>query len=77
MGSHNLNKTSTRSHCIMTLLLEGRHRDEDGSLGPVRYGRLSLVDLAGEILLFLLAPCPLPLLHPYRFKAPIGRHRKH
>ncbi len=48
MGSHNLNKTSTRSHCIMTLQVKARSRDEDGKLGPTRHGRISLVDLAGE-----------------------------
>ena len=48
MGSHNLNKTSTRSHCIMTLQVKGRSREEDGKLGPLRHGRISLVDLAGD-----------------------------
>lgn len=41
VGSHNLNKDSSRSHCMMTLYLSRRN-------APGAEGRLSFVDLAGS-----------------------------
>ncbi|KAF0973562.1 hypothetical protein FDP41_008266 [Naegleria fowleri] len=43
---HQLNKASTRSHCIFTLYLEARSRVE--SEGQVVLSKLNLVDLAGS-----------------------------
>ena len=43
MGSHLLNKDSTRSHCMMTLHLTALHGD-----GNASSGRLCFVDLAGS-----------------------------
>jgi kinesin family protein 12 len=43
VGSHLLNKDSTRSHCMMTLHLTALHGD-----GKTSSGRLCFVDLAGS-----------------------------
>jgi kinesin family protein 6/9 len=43
---HQMNKASTRSHCIFTIHLESRSRVE--SNGSIVYSKLNLVDLAGS-----------------------------
>lgn len=43
---HQMNKASTRSHCVFTIHLESRSRVE--SNGQVIYSKLNLVDLAGS-----------------------------
>jgi hypothetical protein len=48
VGSHELNKDSSRSHCIMTLHVDSLC-DITGDGHPiVRYGRMLFVDLAGS-----------------------------
>ncbi len=46
MAEHKLNKVSTRSHCIYTLLLEIRSRVESSE--KVVFSKINLVDLAGS-----------------------------
>ncbi|KAI9137246.1 P-loop containing nucleoside triphosphate hydrolase protein [Paraphysoderma sedebokerense] len=46
IGDHQLNKTSSRSHCILTVYMESRSRDESSE--RVIYSKLNLVDLAGS-----------------------------
>ncbi len=46
LAEHKLNKTSTRSHCIYTLLLEIRSRVESSE--KVVFSKINLVDLAGS-----------------------------
>ncbi|KAJ3144872.1 Kinesin-like protein kif9 [Irineochytrium annulatum] len=46
ISEHQLNKNSTRSHCIFTLYLESRSRVE--STEKVIFSKLNLVDLAGS-----------------------------
>ena len=54
IASHELNYSSTRSHCILTLYLEGRRSEADALLGgaaqheSVLSSKLHLVDLAGS-----------------------------
>lgn len=43
---HQMNKASSRSHCIFTIYLETRSRVE--STGQVVYSKLNIVDLAGS-----------------------------
>merc|ERR1719506_1228426 len=43
VASHKLNYASSRSHCVLTLVVE-----RTGADNAVRYGRMSLVDLAGS-----------------------------
>jgi kinesin family protein 6/9 len=43
---HQMNKASTRSHCIFTVHLESRSRVE--SNGQIVYSKMNLVDLAGS-----------------------------
>ncbi|KAL0481842.1 kinesin family member [Acrasis kona] len=43
---HQMNKASTRSHCVFTIHLESRSRVE--SNGQIVYSKLNLVDLAGS-----------------------------
>lgn len=47
VGSHELNKDSSRSHCIMTLHVDSSTEIEDGS-PIVQYGKMLFVDLAGS-----------------------------
>ena len=44
IGSHNLNKTSSRSHCILSLVVEAIDAEE----GTICTSKLQLVDLAGS-----------------------------
>jgi kinesin family protein 6/9 len=46
MSEHKLNKHSSRSHCIFTLLLESRSRVESSE--KIIVSKLNLVDLAGS-----------------------------
>eukprot|EP00736_Rhodelphis_marinus_P013962 Rmarinus@m.10756 len=46
IGEHQLNKSSTRSHCILTVYIESRSRVE--SSPGVKVSKLNLVDLAGS-----------------------------
>ncbi|KAJ3093130.1 Kinesin-like protein kif9 [Quaeritorhiza haematococci] len=46
ISEHQLNKTSTRSHCIFTIHIECRSRVESSE--KVIYSKLNLVDLAGS-----------------------------
>lgn len=46
ISEHQLNKNSTRSHCIFTIYLESRSRVESSE--RVIYSKLNLVDLAGS-----------------------------
>ena len=46
LAEHKLNKVSTRSHCIYTLLLEIRSRVESSE--KVVFSKINLVDLAGS-----------------------------
>ncbi|KAJ3024345.1 Kinesin-like protein kif9 [Thoreauomyces humboldtii] len=46
ISEHQLNKTSSRSHCIFTIWLESRSRVESSE--KVLYSKLNLVDLAGS-----------------------------
>ncbi len=46
MVEHNLNKQSSRSHCIFTIYLEMRSRVESSE--KVILSKLNLVDLAGS-----------------------------
>lgn len=46
ISDHQLNKTSTRSHCIYTIHIESRSRVESSE--KVTYSKLNLVDLAGS-----------------------------
>ncbi len=39
---------SSRSHCLMTLVLEAKDRDPDTGAVRIRRSRLQLVDLAGS-----------------------------
>nr|AMS24259.1 kinesin OrphIII protein [Marsilea vestita] len=48
VGSHDLNKDSSRSHCIMTLYVDTVTDIGDGSPPIVRYGKMLFVDLAGS-----------------------------
>ncbi|KAH7293487.1 hypothetical protein KP509_28G028000 [Ceratopteris richardii] len=47
VGSHDLNKDSSRSHCIMTLHVDSCSEIGDGA-PIVRYGKMLFVDLAGS-----------------------------
>ncbi|KAJ7533278.1 hypothetical protein O6H91_13G040500 [Diphasiastrum complanatum] len=47
MGSHNLNKDSSRSHCVMTLHMDSHWKLDDGPT-IIRHGRMIFVDLAGS-----------------------------
>ncbi|CAB9508005.1 Kinesin-like protein KIN [Seminavis robusta] len=47
VGETNMNKQSSRSHCIFTLRVEAKRRLEDGALFETR-GKLHMVDLAGS-----------------------------
>ncbi|XP_024537495.1 kinesin-like protein KIF3A [Selaginella moellendorffii] len=47
VGSHNQNKDSSRSHCIMTLYVDSISSMGDGPI-LLRHGRLLFVDLAGS-----------------------------
>ena len=47
VGSHLLNKDSSRSHSIYTITVESCEKRPDGSSG-IRMGKLNLVDLAGS-----------------------------
>lgn len=42
-----MNKESSRSHCIFTLVIESSIIDENGNT-MIRKGKLNLVDLAGS-----------------------------
>ena len=46
IAEHQLNKASTRSHCIFTIHMESRSRVE--SSGQVIFSKLNIVDLAGS-----------------------------
>jgi kinesin family protein 6/9 len=46
IASHQLNRNSTRSHCVFTMHLESRSRVESSE--KVTRGKLNLVDLAGS-----------------------------
>lgn len=46
IAEHQLNKNSTRSHCIFTVYIESRSRVESSE--KVMYSKLNLVDLAGS-----------------------------
>jgi len=46
ISEHKLNKLSTRSHCIFTILLEIRSRVESSE--KVIFSKINLVDLAGS-----------------------------
>lgn len=46
VSAHQLNKESSRSHCIYTIHLESKSKTE--SLEKVIYSKLNLVDLAGS-----------------------------
>ena len=46
MASHQLNRNSTRSHCVFTVFVESRSRVESSE--KVTRGKLNLVDLAGS-----------------------------
>jgi len=52
IASHELNYSSTRSHCILTFHVEGRHMTLDESVGAMvesnTVSKLNLVDLAGS-----------------------------
>ena len=45
-GSHELNKDSSRSHCIMTVYVISEVKSDSSTVK--RYGKLSFVDLAGS-----------------------------
>lgn len=47
VGETNMNKQSSRSHCIFTLRVEAKRRLADGALFETR-GKLHMVDLAGS-----------------------------
>ena len=47
VGETNMNKQSSRSHCIFTLRVEAKRRLDDGALFETR-GKLHMVDLAGS-----------------------------
>lgn len=47
VGETNMNKQSSRSHCIFTMRVEAKRRLEDGALFETR-GKLHMVDLAGS-----------------------------
>ena len=47
VGETNMNKQSSRSHCLFTLRVEAKRRLEDGALFETR-GKLHMVDLAGS-----------------------------
>jgi Kinesin motor domain len=47
VGETNMNKQSSRSHCIFTLRVEAKRRLEDGALFETK-GKLHMVDLAGS-----------------------------
>lgn len=42
-----MNKESSRSHCIFTIVIENSQTDENGQI-QIRKGKLNLVDLAGS-----------------------------
>lgn len=44
MSAHNLNSMSSRSHCMLTLIVEAVDRET----GSIVVSRLQLVDLAGS-----------------------------
>lgn len=46
VGSHELNKDSSRSHCIMTVYIISEIASEENNIK--RYGKISFVDLAGS-----------------------------
>ncbi|KAJ3342187.1 Kinesin-like protein kif9 [Gonapodya sp. JEL0774] len=46
ISEHQMNRTSSRSHCIFTIYLEARSRQENSE--EVLYSKLNLVDLAGS-----------------------------
>nr|XP_024401166.1 kinesin-like protein klp-20 isoform X2 [Physcomitrium patens] len=48
VGSHELNKDSSRSHCIMTLHVDSLCQVGDDAPPITRYGRMLFVDLAGS-----------------------------
>ena len=47
VGETNMNKQSSRSHCIFTLLVEAKRRLPDGAVFETK-GKLHMVDLAGS-----------------------------
>ena len=48
IAEHKLNKNSTRSHCIYTILLEIRSRVESSEKVIFSKTKINLVDLAGS-----------------------------
>ncbi|KAK4683756.1 hypothetical protein P7C73_g6472, partial [Tremellales sp. Uapishka_1] len=49
IGATDWNDRSSRSHCVFTIIIESRPRDEDeGGDGDIRLSRLNLIDLAGS-----------------------------
>ena len=53
VGEHQMNKNSTRSHCIFTIYIQQRSRIE--SSAKVIHSKLNVVDLAGST---HAHPCP-------------------
>ena len=47
IGETKMNRESSRSHSIFTVIIEGSHFNEDGSQ-HITVGKLNLVDLAGN-----------------------------
>lgn len=43
----NMNTESSRSHCVMTIIIEGKVKDNIGTKNL--FARLNLVDLAGRV----------------------------
>ncbi|OAV87168.1 hypothetical protein PTTG_29538, partial [Puccinia triticina 1-1 BBBD Race 1] len=48
VAATNMNKTSSRSHLVFTLLLTQRRKDATTSMEGKKVSRISLVDLAGS-----------------------------
>ncbi|KAF0697348.1 Aste57867_11949 [Aphanomyces stellatus] len=48
VGSHEMNKDSSRSHSILTITLDQEVRDPNDGHSVVKYGKISFVDLAGS-----------------------------
>ena len=48
VGSHEMNKDSSRSHSLMTVYLECESIDPDDGHSVIKYGKIVFVDLAGR-----------------------------
>ena len=75
IGETNLNRESSRSHSVFTCIMESSSKGAEDGCTRVKFSRLNLVDLAGElatvsVLLFAIFPslCLRPWPHSAELK---------